>query len=30
MDRNLTDDEINELQNSVRDSLTDSLKVELR
>ena len=30
MDRNLTDEEINELQNSVRKSLTDSLKVELR
>jgi len=30
MDRSLTDEEINDLQNAVRDSLTDDLKVELR
>jgi phenylalanyl-tRNA synthetase beta subunit len=30
MDRSLTDDEINELQDSVRKALTDDLKVELR
>lgn len=30
MDRSLTDEEINGLQDSVRSSLTDDLKVELR
>ena len=30
MERSLTDEEINELQESVRTQLTDSLKVELR
>lgn len=30
MDRSLTDEEINELQDRVRSSLTDDLKVELR
>ena len=30
MERSLTDEEINELQESVRTQLTDDLKVELR
>ena len=30
MERSLTDEEINDLQDSVRAQLTDSLKVELR
>ena len=30
MDRSLTDQEINDLQDAVRSSLTDNLKVELR